>query len=108
MEKQRSIKKGVQSPVVERGVQLEVFGRAIIAQADERIKWHKQMASTMTAELKAMMPSDTPDSAEGANAVLDGGPAWTVVVLSNLDPPTANRLAPALARALNPPGRARR
>jgi hypothetical protein len=40
--------------------------------------------------------------AEGANAVLDGGPAWTVVVLSNLDPPTANRLAPAIARALNP------
>jgi len=64
MEKQRSIKKGVQSPVVERGVQLEVFGRAIIAQADDRIKWHKQMASTMTAELKAMVPSDAPDSAE--------------------------------------------
>ena len=47
MEKQRSIKKGVQSPVVERGVQLEVFGRAIIAQADERIKWHKRTAATM-------------------------------------------------------------
>ena len=34
------------------GVHLEVFGRALIAQADQRIKWHRQMAAKLAAELK--------------------------------------------------------
>jgi hypothetical protein len=38
----------------ERGFNLDVPGRALIAQADERIKWHKRTAATMEAELKAM------------------------------------------------------
>ena len=43
---------------VEDGVNLEVPGRALVAQADERIKWHKQTAALMTAELKAMKPAE--------------------------------------------------
>jgi D-alanyl-D-alanine carboxypeptidase len=37
----------------------------------------------------------------GANAVMDALPAWGVFVLSNLDPPSANRVAPAISGALN-------
>lgn len=37
----------------------------------------------------------------GANAVMDAGAAWGVFVVSNLDPPAANRLAPAILGALN-------
>ena len=40
---------------------LEVLGRALIGQADERIKWHKHTASVMTAELKGMTPGTTAD-----------------------------------------------
>jgi hypothetical protein len=36
------------------GVNLEVLGRAIIAQADERIQWHKRTASRIETELKAI------------------------------------------------------
>ena len=39
---------------LERGINLDVLGRAIIAQAAERIRWHKQAADTMEAELKAL------------------------------------------------------
>src|SRR6478672_1713711 len=39
---------------LERGINLDVLGRAIIAQADERIRWHKRTAGVMEAELKAM------------------------------------------------------
>ena len=62
--KQQPVKKVQRAPVFEHGVKLDVLGRAIIAQADERIKWHKQTAAVMAAELKAMTPgatSDTPD-----------------------------------------------
>jgi hypothetical protein len=41
---------------LERGINLDVFGRAIIAQADERIRWHKRTAGMMEAELTAMTP----------------------------------------------------
>jgi D-alanyl-D-alanine carboxypeptidase len=36
----------------------------------------------------------------GANAVMDAGADWGVFVVSNLDPPAANRLAPAILGAL--------
>jgi len=39
---------------LERGINLDVLGRAIMAQADERIRWHKRTADAMEAELKAM------------------------------------------------------
>lgn len=38
----------------EHGVHLDVLGRALIAQADERVAWHRQMAKTLTGELKSM------------------------------------------------------
>jgi hypothetical protein len=43
----------------EYGVHLNVLGRALITQADERIAWHRQMAETMTAELSA---AERPDA----------------------------------------------
>lgn len=49
--------------LLERGLNLDVLGRAIIAQADERIRWHKRSAGVMEAELKAMpMKPGTPAS----------------------------------------------
>ena len=45
----------------EYGVHLDVLGRALIAQADERIAWHRQMARSMAAELKSA--AATPDEA---------------------------------------------
>ena len=36
----------------------------------------------------------------GANAVMDATATWGVFVLSNLDPPSANSLAPAIVAAL--------
>ena len=50
--KEKVIKRAKQASTLERGVNLDVPGRAIIAQADERIRWHKQTAATMEAELK--------------------------------------------------------
>ena len=38
----------------ERGINLDVLGRAIIAQADERIRWHKRSAELLQAELKEL------------------------------------------------------
>ena len=49
-------------PPEEYGVHLDVLGRALIAQADERITWHRQMAETMTAELESM--TRKPDAGE--------------------------------------------
>jgi hypothetical protein len=43
-----------QTATLERGINFDVPGRAIIAQADERIEWHKRAAGRMEAELKAM------------------------------------------------------
>ena len=56
--KQAAAKKVRQDKPVEHGVHLDVLGRALIAQADERIKWHKQTAALMTAELKAMTSAE--------------------------------------------------
>jgi hypothetical protein len=53
-----------QAPIVERGVNLDVPGRAIVAQADQRIRWHKRTAAVMEAELKAM--AQTPVGAGSA------------------------------------------
>lgn len=39
---------------LEHGIKLDVLGRTIIAQADDRIRWHKRTAGVMEAELKAM------------------------------------------------------
>ncbi len=50
-----------QASTLERGINFDVLGRAIIAQADERIRWHKRAAGVMEAELKAMtMEPDAP------------------------------------------------
>ena len=49
---------------LEYGIQLHVLGRAIIAQADERIRWHKRTAGVMEEELKTVAAADaasTPD-----------------------------------------------
>lgn len=43
-----------QAATLQRGINLDVLGRAIIAQADERIRWHKRTAGIMEAELNAM------------------------------------------------------
>jgi len=37
----------------------------------------------------------------GANAVMDARATWGVFVVSNLDPPSATRLAPAIGGALS-------
>jgi hypothetical protein len=58
--KQRPIRQTRQVLPLDRGVTLEVLGRALIAQADERIKWHRQRAATMATEVKATAPK--PDS----------------------------------------------
>ena len=60
--KQRAIKRD-QPEILEHGVHLEVLGQALIAQADERIKWHRQIATTMNGELEATAPKpeDTAD-----------------------------------------------
>jgi hypothetical protein len=62
--KQQAIKKVRQVPAMGHGVHLDVLGRALIAQADERIKWHKQTAAVMAAELKAMTLGASPDSSD--------------------------------------------
>jgi hypothetical protein len=52
-----------QGTTLEHGINLDVLGRAIIAQADERIRWHKRTAGVMEAELNAMtMKPDAPSS----------------------------------------------
>ena len=43
-----------QTPPLERGINFDVLGQAIIEQADERIRWHERAAGVMEAELKAM------------------------------------------------------
>ena len=55
-----------QSATIERGINLDVLGREIIAQADERIRWHKRTAGVMEAELKAMpmKPGDPASSGD--------------------------------------------
>ena len=62
--KQQAVKKVQRAQVFEHGVRLDVLGRAIIAQADERIRWHKQTAAVMAAELKAMPPAAAPDTSD--------------------------------------------
>jgi hypothetical protein len=52
--KQQAVKRVRRTPVLEHGVNLDVLGRALIEQADERIKWHKETAAVVAAELKAM------------------------------------------------------
>ena len=52
--KQRVTKSTKQSVSLERGINLDVPGRALIAQADERITWHKHIAGVMAAELKTI------------------------------------------------------
>jgi hypothetical protein len=44
----------LQPALLERGIQLDVPGRALIAQATERIAWHKRSAAVLAAELKSM------------------------------------------------------
>jgi hypothetical protein len=58
--KQQTIKRMQRTAVLEHGVNLDVLGRALIAQADERIKWHRHMATLMAEELKAITPGAAP------------------------------------------------
>ena len=52
-----------QATTLERGINFDVLGRAIIAQADERIRWHKRTAGMMEAELNAItVKPDAPAS----------------------------------------------
>ena len=53
-EKGEARKTATQATNLERGINLDVLGRSIIAQADERIRWHKRTAGVMEAELSAM------------------------------------------------------
>jgi hypothetical protein len=64
--KEKVIKAAKETSTPEHGVKLDVPGRAIIAQADERIRWHQQTAALMEAELKAMTqrPAVPANSAE--------------------------------------------
>jgi hypothetical protein len=48
------MRKAKPAPVPERGINLDVPGRAIVAQASQRIQWHKRAAQTMQAELERM------------------------------------------------------
>ena len=50
----------------ERGINLDVLGRAIIAQADERIRWHKRAAELLQGELKEL-PLKSGDPASTSN-----------------------------------------
>ncbi len=52
--KETTERKTTKSATLPLGVNLEVSGRAIIAQADERIQWHKRTAARLETELKAM------------------------------------------------------
>ena len=65
-EKTKQAQKTSKQPAtLEYGIKLDVLGRTIIAQADERIRWHKRSASVMEVELKAipMMPGAPASSA---------------------------------------------
>ena len=46
------------------GVHLLVTGKAVIAQADERIRWHKNTAAALAAELKSLPASAGSDAEE--------------------------------------------
>lgn len=52
--KEKATKAAKQTESPGYGVNLDVPGRAIIAQADERIRWHQRTAAVMEAELNAM------------------------------------------------------
>jgi len=48
-----------QTPIVrENGINLEVRGAVLIAQAKQRIAWHKQNAATIAAELRLSLDAD--------------------------------------------------
>ncbi len=50
------------SAAMEYGIHLDVLGKALIAEAGERIAWHKRSAAVLTEELKSMtLPPGPPD-----------------------------------------------
>ena len=51
-------KRKAQEPpaTMEYGIHLDVPGRALIAQAGERIAWHKRNVTVLTEELKSLFP----------------------------------------------------
>ena len=49
---------GKTTRVGDQGLSLDVPGSALIAQAVERIAWHKRNAALMAAELKSLPPRD--------------------------------------------------
>ena len=72
MKEQNEGKTTKQAPVLQRGVDMDVFGRAIIAQADERIQWHKRTVARMETELKAI--------AEGPAPAVNSADDWRLAV----------------------------
>jgi len=53
-QKAEQARKTPKQATLERGINFDVLGRAIIEQADERIRWRKRAAGMMEAELGAM------------------------------------------------------
>lgn len=52
----KELKRKAQEPpaAMEYGIRLDVLGKALIAQAGERIAWHKRTAAGLADELKSM------------------------------------------------------
>ena len=59
------------------------------------------MKDTPTARGAELRGIGIAGGAPGANAMLEAGPTWTVIVVGNLDPPNAGRIATAIRRALH-------
>ena len=59
----KRLKRKAQEPpaTLEHGIHLDVPGKALIAQAGERIAWHKRNATVFAEELKSMTLSSGPD-----------------------------------------------
>ena len=57
-------KKAEEATFTERGINLDVPGTELIAQADERIKWHKRMVTTMGVELEAIKRDEGGDGSQ--------------------------------------------
>ena len=58
------------------------------------------MKDTLPARPSELRGIGIAGGAAGANAILEAGPKWTVIVVGNLDPPNAGRIATAIRRAL--------
>jgi D-alanyl-D-alanine carboxypeptidase len=66
----------------------------------QRTAWFYELDAPPTGRVKAS--AGYAGGSPGCNATVESGPEWTVVVLANLDPPSAESLAGAIYRALAP------